>query len=90
MNTLPAAHPGVIEPHYAALLKTFAQVVVKQGEGQRVSDKLKGFILKTARTILAAQPNLKSEVVDQLDADVKDEFIKKLEEAPVAEEEQKA
>ena len=81
VNTLPSTHAGIIEPHYETLIRIFADITVNQGEEQKISEKLKGFILKTARTILASEPALK----EKLQEPTKSEFIKLLD-APQAEE----
>lgn len=80
VSTLPSLEAGVIEPLYPQLLRVFG-TVLSQGDDEKVSEKLKGFIVKTARTILAAQPNLRAEVVDQIEESLKAEFVKRLDAA---------
>jgi len=64
VNAFPSAHPGVIEPHFTTLLKLFATVVATMGE-EKVSDRVKKFVVQSARNILARQPSLRAELVDK-------------------------
>ena len=82
INTYPQAHPGVLEAHFPRLLQVFAAVIAQQGEAQKVSEQLKAFMLKGAKTILQLQPALRADVVDKIeDQAVREAFVAKLDAA---------
>jgi len=77
----PSAHPGVIERHFATLLKLFATVVATMGENEKVSDRVKKFVVQSARNILTMQPSLRAELVDKAEDENMKALRSKIDEA---------